>query len=354
MGIPQPTTEVFVTFSEEFSETPDSIGLTDFQVYNDEKSWSYGAFNEFRDTSNQLDFGWGQLNQSTNQIIGAKVFVVKLRNGQLKKIKIESLIGNVYTFKYANFDGTNEVTKTINKADYQGKTLAYFSLETGNVVDIEPNTGGFDLLYCRYITTIFEPGTSNGVNYYLTGIVQGRGVKVAKAAGIDPNTVNYTSYEDSLQSDLIAIGHDWKNFTGTAWTLADDRVYFVKTANSRVWKLKFIQFGGSISGKTVFEKTDLGIISAIKNPILSGTEVLIYPNPAVNQVHIGIDLPAIYAQRGKLVLIDNLGKQVFSKVETLQTGFQVLTLNAEHLNAGVYSIHLDIPNGRVLLGNFVK
>jgi hypothetical protein len=353
MGVAQPTTEVFATFSDDFSETPDPSAQTDFQAFNDEKSWAYGAFNEFRDVFDPLDFGWGLLNQSTNEIIGVKVFVVKLRNGQFRKVKIESLINNIYTFRYANLDGTNEVTKTINKADHQGKTLAYFSLETGNIVDIEPSSGGFDLMYCRYITTIFEPGTNNGINYYLTGIVQGNGVKVAKATGIDPNTVNYANYEDSLQTDLITIGHDWKYFTGSAWTLEDDRVYFVKTANSRVWKLKFTQFGGSLTGKTVFEKTDLGIISAINHPNLLGAEVLIYPNPSIGQVYVNLDLTTAHAQSGKLTLVDQQGKQVLSKVVNLQSGFQVLELNAAHLTSGLYSIHLDLAKERILLGKVV-
>jgi hypothetical protein len=354
MGQAQPTTEVFVTFSEDFSEAPDPSALTDFQAFNEEKSWSYGAFNEFRDVLNPLDFGWGQLDESTNQIIGVKVFVVKLRNGQYRKVKIESLINNIYTFRYANLDGTNEVSKTINKADHQGKTLAYFSLETGNIADIEPSTGGFDLMYCRYITTLFEPGTTNAINYNLTGIVQGNGVKVAKATGIDPITVNYANYEDSLQTNLITIGHDWKFFTGTAWTLEADRVYFVKTANSRVWKLKFTQFGGSLTGKTVFEKTDLGIISALNQPNLLGAEVLIYPNPSIGQVYVNLDLPAAYAQKSKLTLVDEEGKQVLSQVVNLQSGFQVLELNAAHLKAGLYSVHLELAKERILLGKIVN
>ena len=37
------------------------------------------------------------------------------------------MINEIYTIRYANLDGSDEQTHTIDKADYPGRTLAYFS-----------------------------------------------------------------------------------------------------------------------------------------------------------------------------------------------------------------------------------
>jgi hypothetical protein len=61
------------------------------------------------------------------------------------------------------------VVKTINEADHAGKTLAYFSLETGNMVDVEPASGGFDLLYERYTTKLWDLVLRHGLTMMWPG-----------------------------------------------------------------------------------------------------------------------------------------------------------------------------------------
>lgn len=64
--------------------------------------------------------------------------------------------------------------------------------------------------------------------YYVTGILTGRDGKVAEAEGVDPVSVDYADYQDSLRTE------------------------------------------GSFTGTAVLEKTDLGIISAVKDPAVLG------------------------------------------------------------------------------------
>lgn len=354
MGQPQAEVDVFYALTEDFNEQPDPGSLTDFQLYNSEKSWTYGAFNEIRDTSNALDFGWGFYDDQSGKISGNALYVIKLRNDQYLKFTVDSLAGGIYTFRYANLDGSNVVTKTINKADHSGKTLAYFSFESGDVVDVEPASGGFDLLYCRYYTPYLVPGTTDYVPYNVTGVLSGPGVQVARANGIDPATVAYASYQDSLRSELYTIGYDWKILSGFSFVLDQDLVFFLKTADSRVWKLRFVGFSGSSSGNASIEKTDLGIISSVTDPVAIGMKALLYPNPVQDRLSVALDIPSGLGSQAQLYVTDLLGRTVAQQKVTLNEGFQVFDMAAQTWALGTYVVHLKLAGGEVNLGKVVK
>jgi hypothetical protein len=246
------------------------------------------------------------------------------------------------------------VTKTINKADHAGKTLAYFSFDSGNTVDVEPASGGFDLFYCRYITPLFDSGTMEYIPYSVTGILSGRGAKVAKADGVNPATVLYADFKDSLHTELDVIGYDWKSFSGTAWSIDADRVYFLKAANSHVWKLQFIDFEGSSTGKAVFEKTDLGLMSAIQDPATLDLEVLSYPNPVQDQLTVSLDIPAALAEKGRLEVRDLQGRLILSQAVYMNGGFQVCQVAATNWTSGTYLLQLEVSGQSIMLGKIVK
>lgn len=354
MGQSLPQVELYDALTDNFEEVPDPTLLTDFRLYNTEKSWQYGAFNERRDTLNAFDFGWGSYNFQTNQVVGSAVYVVKLLNGQYRKLKIESLAGTSYTFKYANLDGTGQQIKTINKADHPGKTLAYFNLQTGTTVEVEPASGGFDLLYCRYSTHLFDPGTMAFISYNVTGILSGRGAKAAKADGVNPTTVSYADYQNQLLSTLDVIGHDWKSFSGASWTVDADRVFFLKTNDSRVWKLYFIDFEGSTTGKAVFEKTDLGIISTVQNPVIPGLEAVLYPNPVQDQLTVALDIPGNIAPNAQLEIVDAQGRLVVHQPVALHQGFQVFQIPAASWMPGTHAVRLTMSGKNIPLGKIIK
>jgi hypothetical protein len=346
--------EVFDALTDDFNTQPDPATLVEYQLFNTEKTWDLGAFNERRNPDNALDFGWGEYNFQTHQVVGNAVYVLKLRNGDFRKFKMVSLAGNTYTFQYANLDGSNAVTKTIHKADHAGKTLAYFSFDSGNTVDVEPASGGFDLLYCRYITPLFDPGSMTYIPYAVTGVLSGPDTEVAKADGVNPASVQYSDFKDSLRSELDVIGYDWKTFGGTGWSLDDDLVFFLKAANDRVWKLQFIDFEGSTTGKAIFEKTDLGIIAAVQDPAALGLKVATYPNPVQDQLTVSLDIPVALAQNGQLIVVDLQGRIVLRQSVVLKEGFQVFQLPADYWASGSYFLQLQLPGQSVQLGKVVK
>lgn len=333
--------QAFFTLSDDFSVLPEPSSFEDFPLFNREISWSYGALNEFREGENPDDFGWGVYNPATMEIIGTYVYVIELRDGTYLKFQIQSLINGVYTFRYAHLDGSGEVTKTISKADHAGNMLAYFSFETGETVDVEPS-GGFDLLFCRYYALLHQGGDS--VQYLVTGILSAAGVEVAEANHVDPATVQFQDFADSLSSHLEIIGHDWKSFDLNAfeWILPEDLVYFVKTQDDRVWKIRFMEFLGSSSGAAIFEKTDLGIISGVEDSSSPLSEFLVYPNPASDEVNVVYTLRDNLTSEVKLQVLDASGRFIDQYATHAGTGINVFTIERDDLLSGIYFIRVMV------------
>jgi hypothetical protein len=346
--------ELYDGLTDDFSIVPDPEFLADYRLYNPEESWEIGAFNETRDPEDPFDYGWGFYNFQTHEVVGARVFVIKLRDGSYKKMEIQSMAASMYTFRVANLDGSDEHTYTINKNDFPGQTLAYFSLTTGETVAVEPDAG-YDLIYQRYISPVYEPVNQIWLQYAVTGIVSGLHVEVAVASEVDPDEVNVEDFLGEFTDEIGAIGHDWKSFTGTSWVLPEDRVYFVKTADNHIWKLWFIDFEGSTTGTAVFEKTDLGeLTSGVISPEMMGIRTLLYPNPSPDQLYIALELPSDFIAKATLVATDFSGRQVLNTAVNLSSGFQVLEADMQYWAPGTYSFNLIVGADIIPLGMVSK
>lgn len=341
MGAPLPAIEVYQASSTDFSATPNPATDT-LQLFNPESDWGTGALNTAADPTNPFDMGWGIYDPATHNVNGSRVFLVKLRNGQYRKLQVQSLNGTAYTFRYANLDGSNEQVKTVDKTAHTGKTLAYFSFATGATVNVEP-AGGFDLLYCRYITPLLDPSTSTYLPYAVTGILSGDGVEVAQANGVDPTSVSFGDWQDSLSSNLDIIGYDWKAFTGTAWSLPTDRAYFVKTADDNVWKIVFIDFEGSATGTTIFEKTDLGPLNAVGDVDSPLATFDVFPNPASVEANVVFSAKSADAN-ASLSLRDLTGRVVFWQKMPVNQGLNGVVVPVSGLPTGAYFLTLNIGN----------
>jgi hypothetical protein len=338
MGQNLPQTELYDAKTTDFNASISIDAIKDNKYLNSEESWNFGAFNETRSVVNPFDFGWGKYNPAGQRVDGDKVFVLRLRNGEYKKIKIESLIGTTYTFRYANLDGSNEIVKTINKmADSKGQKIIYFSFTSNETVDVLP-AGGFDMMYGRYTSLAKDPNGTIEQQYNVTGILTGPGVQVAAAKGINPVTVSLQEYSDKFSTRTDVIGHDWKSLVGTSWSIAADRAYFVKMADKRVWKIVFIDFEGSATGNAVFEKTDLGISS---NNDITGTETGISPNPVNDELIISFDSKDATVKQLNIEIIDQSGKVILRDTTGSFNEFNVTTINTSNLNSGIYFVRLS-------------
>ncbi|MFN4256786.1 MAG: HmuY family protein [Saprospiraceae bacterium] len=340
MGQPMPSLELYDTYLTDFTETVNPSSLTaDQRLFNPESSWSEGAFNTVKDPSNPFDLGWGTYNVATHKVVGNRVFALKLRNGQFRKIIIDEFSGSAYTFRIANLDGTGLETKTVSTAFGNGSPVVYFSLANGTNV---PTPTNWDLVFCRYITPLWDG--QGYLPYSVTGILSGQGVLAAKAVNVDPATVKHEDYLDSLSTRLDVVGHDWKAFNN-GWSVAEDHVYFVKTRDSKLYKIVFLDFEGSSTGTGTFEKTLIGTFSSASDLPTGIREALVFPNPVAER--LTLSFTSEVASDLSLRLTNIAGQQFWSSQTRAQNGLNVLEINdLPTLPAGNYVLTAQLPNGQ--------
>lgn len=347
-GPPPPEVELYLLAGSDFSNA-DTAGM--LRLYNDETSWSEGAFNHVKAPSDPLDLGWGSYNVVNNQVLGTRLYGIKLRDGSFKKLEIQSLAGGVYTFRYADLDGSGEQTQTIDKAAHAGSTLAYFSFASGEVVDLEPDT--WDLLFTRYVTPL-DDGQGNILDYVVTGVLSKRGVEVAQADDTDPATVDYRDYEDELSSVPDVIGYDWKeiDLSTFQWLVIPDRVYFVKTTSNELWKVEFIDFEGSATGVSTLERTFVTQLTSTEEADLPLESFTLYPNPVADQVTLAVE-SEVGDPRAEVRIANSLGQVLFFRVIDIQPGWNVQTFFPD-LPSGTYYLSLQMDEGLISQPLLVK
>lgn len=305
------------------------------RLHNDETSWNAGAFNHVGDPANPLDVGWGLYSPRTQTVEGNRVFLVEDRQGNAYKMQILSLAAGVYTFVYSTLDAATPDTVTINKADFAGKTLAYFSFDDG-VLDLEPDS--WDLFFTRY-TTPLDDGTGNILQYTLTGALHNDGVEVAELNGVNPATVAAPA-DDAFSDTLTAIGYDWKAFdlNSFQWSLPDDRVYFVRTADS-LYRMSFIDFTGSSSGITTIEL--MAETTTATGNLPRGLEAVnVYPNPVADVARLEFELTQP-SHNLELTIVDGSGRLLQRRhLGALPAGPQRLNLRMRDFPAGSYFLRL--------------
>ena len=239
---------------------------------NNHTSWSSGAFNQGNDPSNDFDLGWGIYDIITHTVNTNRMYLIMLPSGEYKKIAILSLDSGIYTFKYANMDGSEESEVSIEKSSYPGKLNVYYSIQTNEILDLEP-ADPWDFMAMRYLENL-----SDEVYYGVTGILLNSGVNVQQKDGLfDPFSDGL--YDSALSSDTInTIGHDWKSYSmSLGYSVAEERCYFVSDNPGNIWRVVFTDFDGMSTGNM-----ELGKILESTSRVNQLQEIAfeIYPNPS--------------------------------------------------------------------------
>jgi len=278
-------------------------------LLNPDENWTTGAFNTMADPQNPIDYGWGAYNGQTRTVEGNRIFAIKKRDGSWIKLQIINLAFTTYNFRYADLDGSNEVSASVNKDDANGTPWIHFSFETGTSA-LAPE--GWDVLFTRYSEPL-DDGEGGILDYTLTGVFTAPGVESVMADGVDPGDVNESDYQSSYSSDINNIGHDWKFFDFmSGWIIDQDRAYFVKRADGQTFKLIFLDFEGSRTGTTTIETTDLGVITSNDELVSEPTEsIFSYPNPVKDELFLNIP----NATGTEFITLRNTNGQILLKQE---------------------------------------
>jgi hypothetical protein len=305
--------------------TVDSAGLSTWEpLFNSDQSWASGAFNNTTDLG-VFDYGWGNYNTITHGIDANRVFIVELNSGSYFKLMLSSANPDgTYTLTYAALDNSNLTTETIDVTAYDAKNFLYYDLVAQDIIDREPASENWDLLFHQYPSFDYDPP------YTVTGIFQNEGVQIAKAYPVnDPST--YEDFGAETFSDVIStIGYNWKSFNGMAFVIADSTVFFVADKAGEVWKVIMTGFGGSATGKYMFSKEKISAAGMAENEAIIAS---VYPNPSAEIATIVVKNAPDAA-----VSIYNLNGTCVQTTKADAASLTLVNVNTAELANGVYNV----------------
>ncbi|GIV22825.1 MAG: hypothetical protein N3A68_07940 [Bacteroidia bacterium] len=268
---------VFQTTKDTNGWTTLTLADTVTRLYNDNCRWEIGALNQTAAPGNPFDVGWGLYDLNTHIVTGDSLYILGLPGGIYKKLWVQKLQGTVYTVRVANLDGSEDTVYAVDKTIATGRNFVYLNLLTRQVLNAEPPTSDWDIVFTPYLALLPPSGTP----YPVTGVLQNVGVKAARivlSSTANPDTLTPSAY--SLDSCISTIGYDWKRYdmNTNSWILADTVYYLVQDKAGNLWRLRFVGFGGSSTGKVVFEKARLQQATALAKTSLASVQT--FPNPA--------------------------------------------------------------------------
>lgn len=320
----------------------DTAGITGWKaLYNSDETWNIGAFSRGANPSNANDLGWGLYDQSTHYITGDSCYVVKISGSSYKKLKIVSLIGGVYTFEYANINGTSSQTATIAKSSYTGKNFAYYDLTTNAAVDREPVSANWDLMFGSY--TAFVASGTITVPYTVTGVLANKGVGIYQYNDVVNPSTDVSWAGNVFSTNISTIGNDWKffNLNTNQWKLVNDTIYFVGDKLGNIWKMRFTGFGGSSTGNFIFSKEKIsatGINDLAGNVV---TKFSVYPNPSNGETTTLLFNAEQQVSDVTVSVMDLNGRVISTEKITIENGMNKHVLNTSELNSGVYLVNVN-------------
>jgi hypothetical protein len=225
----------------------DTTGMAGWtKLYNVDTTWvddGAGAFD--RNTTGHPDYGWGVYNSQNHDVVGDSLFIIKLSDGSLQKILIvkRAAMSNSYFVKYGDIDSEG-IVKEIHCGPVQSKNFIYFSLETGEVLDNEPDSESWDIVFTKY--------HDESIPYIVTGVLSNVNVESAEVRNMDTGLADPSTA--TFSEDISVIGSDWKSFDMGTYTyqVEPDLCYFVRR-DGLTYKIVFTGTDGSVSGKIVFD-----------------------------------------------------------------------------------------------------
>ena len=301
-------------------------------IHNSDTNWFLGAFD--KNSTSMFDMGWGMYSMITHFVTGDSLYAIKTVGGNWKKLWIQQLANDEYSFKYANLDGSNEINTTVQKTNYTDKNFVYFSLDQNVILDREPISQDWDITFTKYITPV------QGMAYGVTGVLSNDGVHVAQADNIpDPNSYNDYS-QHPMMTEINSIGYDWKSFDMSTFSYSVEpyRCYFVKDLQDKVWRIIFTSFEGSSTGNIEFNTQEMTSSTSISQLQSDISTFEIYPNPITdNNLTVVFDNSSSISE---LNIFDVTGKNIYNEIFNSK-GFQAKSINLPNLNNGVYIVSLS-------------
>ncbi len=300
-------------------------------MFNSDSDWSIGAFDK-NIISGGFDYGWGVYSMINHDIVGDSLFIFKTISGTWKKLWIEKKDAGEYFFKYANLDGSNVVSTSVDASSYGSKNFVYFSFDNEQLLDREPASDDWDITFTKYITPV------QGQPYPVTGVFHNSGIEVAEANNIAA-PLTYVDYNlHSFDTDINTIGYDWKtlNSSMTSYIVDPNRCFFVRISNGDIYRLVFTGFEGTSTGNIEINTQLLSSNPSNISEIDLSNNFLLCPNPT------SYNTTVIYNAKDyitKIDIHDLSGRLVYTMGANINS-FSRIELPTANFESGTYIISL--------------
>ena len=306
-----------------------SMNSNAIQMRNSNLSWNVGAFPS--SSSNKFDDGWGYYNTESQIIEGQRIYIINYGNS-IKKIKINNLSNNVFSFTVANLDGSNEQTQSINLDLYDTKKFIYYSLQNMEILDREPAQEDWDIVFTKYEADLNQEVGGGELFYNVTGALTNNNLTYQYNGFLDVNPVLVSS---EMSSNIDVIGWDWKEYAG-GYTIVPNRSYFILNQDETIlYKIVFQSFAGGSSGNCSFTIEQVPYdTSSIE--LFSQNDITISPNPNNGSFYISYGCNDctlnIVNSSGQLILSQKFENQMYADLTHFQTGLYFINLVSEKTN----------------------
>jgi len=178
-----------------------------------------------------------------------------------KKVVFEELTDNIYTLRFANMDGSSDITVEVSKIEDRNYIGLRFD-DQGTVIDFEPPTQDWDIYFGQYTTMLYAEGEP--YPYLVRGVLLNTaGVMAYTYSG--EKSFNDIEIEDVDEGEFTtrqdAIGHDWKyyNLEEGVYAVNTEQVYFIKTLDGSIYKMHFLSYYNN-NGETGYPKFEFKMI----------------------------------------------------------------------------------------------
>jgi hypothetical protein len=317
--------------------------------FNNDQGWHEGAFNNIP-SGDPFNFGWGQYDAITHNIIGNKIFIVRANNIYYKFIieKLQAATAPVtWTFSYENLSApAAAVQKSIVKSPkYDNSLFAYFNLATESDTNREPLIANWDFVINRYTTNDVLSGQL--ANNNVVGVLTNKGVTVTKAKPVHVDSAynNYVTYTSSMSKVISVIGWDWKTLVTITppflYDVPDSTSYFIKDKGNELWQMQPLAYN---AGKLIFRKRMLFPL-AVNHVNSNINSMSVYPNPASQNMNVVLETKN--ASKAQLFITDITGKTIQTSSINLTSGLNALNVPCNNLSNGNYIISIKGENMNV-------
>jgi hypothetical protein len=222
-------------------------GTTDFEAVTsvDGAQWRYDD-----PTGNPDSTAIGLWWQKTSGVIESRHQVYIIDRGVTpagkkvgyKKLTILDYTDETYTVRFADLNGVNDVTITVNR-DEEHNLMGLLLDKTGSVLATEPPNSTWDIVFTRYTHIFYEPEFTP---YSVTGaLLNTNSVSVAIDSTHEFGQITADMMEQySFSEKRDAVGYDWKTFylDKNEYVVRTNMIYIIRDTEGFYYKLHFTDF----------------------------------------------------------------------------------------------------------------